>query len=138
MLFRSYRKRKALESYQTVLRKRLRGTYGTRADYSPYDVVATVYVYNLSETYLCYALAMYCDRGSFDAYHAERGDAACSYERLWHELRATVYVSDGSMNLSAMTEATATRDESAIDVAEAFDACDSPSFDIGFDFPSCD
>jgi hypothetical protein len=131
MLFRSYRKRKALESYQTVLRQRLRGTYGKRDHYEPYDVVSTARTYRLSETYLCYALAMYCDRASFDAYHAEQGDAACSYERLWHELHATVHVSDGSMNLSAMTDATATHDENVIDGGG--DACDSPSFDLGFD-----
>lgn len=157
MLFRSYRKRKALESYQTVLRRRLRGTHGKRDHYDPHDVVATARFYGLSETYLSYALAMYCDRAAFDAYHTARGDAS-SYDRLWHELRASVFVrgSDGSMNLSAMLDATATREDNALDFGDAADyavgdaasavgqvvgdaigavtdACDV-SFDFGFDF----
>lgn len=139
MLFRSYRKRKALESYQTVLRRRLRGICGKRAYYEPSAVVATARMYNLSETYLCYALAIYCEQASFDAYHAEVCDAACSYDRLCRELTATAFVqvSDGSMSLSGMMDATTTREENAIDLGDAVsDACDV-SFDFGIDF-SCD
>jgi hypothetical protein len=86
MIFRSYRKRKALESYSTVLGPRLRGRFGRREHYTADEVISTVGIYRLSRTYLCYALAMYCDRETFDAYHAERGDAACSYARLWREV----------------------------------------------------
>lgn len=76
-------------------------------------MVATARAYNLSETYLCYALAIYCDRAEFDAYHAERGDVACNYDRLWRELNAMV---TGSV---AALRPDANRDEGVADVGEA-------------------
>ena len=89
MIFRSYRKRKALQSYQRVLGPRLRGRFGRREYYTPAEIVDTAYAYKLSDAYLCYALAMYTDRAAFDAYHLERGDAACSFDRIWNELTPT-------------------------------------------------
>ena len=80
MLWKGYRKRKALESYRHVLGPRLRGLHGRREHYTPKEVVAAARRDRLSDDYLCYAIAMYCDRQAFDAYHAERGEAACSYE----------------------------------------------------------
>ncbi len=131
MLFRAYRKRKALERYQTELGQQLRGTYGERAHYEANSVAATARFYGFNDAFLCYALAMYADRESFDAYHAERGEA-CSYDRLWYELNTNVSVSDGSMNLSAMVAASS-HEESAIDVGDAFaGSYDSPG--ISFDF----
>jgi hypothetical protein len=129
MLFRSYRKRKALESYRHVLGPRLRATWGRREQYSPEEVVVTAATYHLSETFLCYALAMYCDRESFDRYHLERGET-CSYVKLWHELSA-VTVSDGSMNLSAMRAAN-DRESNAADTADALTETGS-SHDAGVD-----
>lgn len=35
MIFRSYRKRKAIESYHTILARRLRGLHGKREHYAP-------------------------------------------------------------------------------------------------------
>ena len=86
MMFRSYRKRQAIESYRTVLGRHLRGIYGRHEHFTPVEVIQTARAYQLSETYLCYALALYCDREVFDAYHAERGQVACSYARLRREV----------------------------------------------------
>lgn len=90
MLWKGYRKRKALERYRHVLGPRLRGLHGAREHYTPREVVATARREQLPEDYLCYAIAMYCDRASFDAYHVERGEVGCSYERMWAELSASV------------------------------------------------
>lgn len=98
MLFRSYRKRKALESYRHVLGARLRGTFGRREHYAPDEVATTARAYGLSDAFLCYALAMYCEREPFEAWHAERGEN-CSYDRLWHELNAWVGGADTGLRL---------------------------------------
>lgn len=104
MLFRSYRKRKALESYRHVLGPKLRATWGRKEHYTPDEVVVTASTYHLSESFLCYALAMYCDRESFDRYHHEQGDSACSYVRLWHELSFGVSGSDGRSLVEARAD----------------------------------
>lgn len=138
MLFRSYRKRKALESYRYVLGPRLRGLHGRKETYSAAEVLATARDYRLSETFLCYALAMYCDAEAFAAYHREQGEVACSYDRLWRELSQTV-----SYQRVAVMPVDLDADESLGDVAEALSdiahshsdaACDA--IDHAFDFVS--
>ena len=114
MLFRSYRKRKALESYRYLLGARLRGTHGRKETYSVDEVLGTARAHKLSDTFLCYALAMYCDREAFDAYHREHGEVACNYDRLWRELSQAV-----SYQRIAVMPAELDADEALGDVVDA-------------------
>jgi len=130
MLFRSYRKRKALESYRHVLGPKLRATWGRKEHYTPEEVVVTATTYHLSNSFLCYGLAMYCDRESFDRYHHEQGDAACSYVRLRNELNSNVTLGDGSTSFAAVHDAN-DHDASAADASTDLGGGTDTSCDTG-------
>lgn len=119
MIWRSYRKRKALRGYRTVLAKRLRGRYGAEKHYTPAQVEDTVRQCGLSGAFVCYALAMYCDRLAFDMHHAARGEA-CDYAAMRAELGARLFSGDTSFDGTTLT------DDASIDAA-----CDGGSFDGG-------
>lgn len=125
MIWRTYRKRKALRSYRTVLAKRLRGRYGTQKHYTPAQVEDTVRSYGLSDVFVCYALAMYCEQVAFDLHHAARGEA-CDYAAMRDELGARLFGGDTSFDGTTLT------DDASIDAAcDGGGAFDASGFDAG-------
>ncbi len=90
-MWKALRKRRALRSYRRQLPVHLRRTYGTQQHYPPEDVHYVIRRWGMSEVYACYALAMYCDRAMFDAFHASKGEA-CDYDRMRAEAGDTLPV----------------------------------------------
>jgi hypothetical protein len=103
MILASYRKRRALRSYRSTLGARLRGRYGTRQSYTPDEVRDTARWCGVSDVFLCYALAMYCERAAFDAYHAANGEA-CDYDAMRHEIGARLFDGDTSFDGATLTD----------------------------------
>jgi hypothetical protein len=77
-MFKWLRKRRAIKSYQRELGPRLRARHGTRRHYTPEEVHGTIREGRFSDEFHCFALAMYCNMTTFDAYHAAEG-IACDY-----------------------------------------------------------
>jgi hypothetical protein len=77
-MFRWLRKRRAIRTYQRELGPQLRAAYGEKRHYTREEVFGTVRAGGLSEEFDCFALAMYCERVEFDAYHQAAG-LACDY-----------------------------------------------------------
>lgn len=135
-MWKSYRKRKALRSYRSVLGQRLRGRFGTRRHYTPAEVGETARLYGLNELYLCYALAMYCERTAFDLHHAERGEA-CDYDAMRAEVGERLFAGDTSFDGSTLTDTSHPHAHADVDVGGSSD-CGGGGFDAGgFDGGGC-
>lgn len=80
-MFRWLRKRRAIRAYRRELGPQLRERYGSKRHYSREEVFGTVRARGFSEEFDCFALAMYCEQGEFDAYHQEAG-LACEYGEM--------------------------------------------------------
>ena len=74
-------KRRAIRRYRRRLGSALRRRYGREQHYTPEQVESTVVTKGLGIDFLCFALAMYCSRESFNAYHAARGEV-CDYDAM--------------------------------------------------------
>ncbi len=88
-MWRFLRKRRALRVYRTILFKHLRDTYGRKLYYSAEEVRGSVAALRVNEEFLCYALGMFCDQTSFDAFHAAAGEH-CDYGEMRTEVFAHV------------------------------------------------
>lgn len=89
-MWRYFRKRRALRAYRTTLVHQLRRTYGRKLYYSVEEVQTAVRdLRGAATAFDCYALAMFCEREAFDAYHAARGEA-CDYDGMRGEVFAHV------------------------------------------------
>lgn len=85
-IVRWFRRRSDLRSYRHRLRPALVERYGRVPSYTPAQVRTTAQLLGLSMDSICFALAMFCDRESFDADHAERGEA-CDFDAMLHAVR---------------------------------------------------
>lgn len=72
-MFRWLRKRRAIRAYRTELGTSLRARHGRKAHYTPEEVKGQLRAGRMSDEFRCYALAMYCDWRTFDAYHHAEG-----------------------------------------------------------------
>ena len=86
-MWRFLRKRRALRTYRTKLFHQLRDTFGRKLYYSSEEVVRAVRDLQASDEFVCYALGMYCDQATFDAYHAQHGQP-CDYGAMRTEVFA--------------------------------------------------
>ena len=80
-IVRWFRKRSDLRAYRHRLRPALVARYGRAPSYTPAQVRTTAEQLGLSTDLICYAYAMFCDRESFDEFHAARGEA-CDYDAM--------------------------------------------------------
>jgi hypothetical protein len=92
------RKRLALRAYRRKLAPALIHRYGREKHYTPAQVRKTVEALALSADYVCYALAAFCDRDSFDAHHAAVGET-CNWTEMRGELTASHSFSIGDHHL---------------------------------------
>jgi hypothetical protein len=77
-MFRWLRKRRAIKTYRGGLGTSLRARHGTKRHYTPAEVKGAIRDGRYSDEFHCFALAMYCDWLTFDAYHSARGEG-CDY-----------------------------------------------------------
>lgn len=77
----------AIRSYALSLGPKLQSRYGASRYYTPGQVKTTVREYGLNLNWVCYALCMYCDCGSFIQYHIEIGET-CDYGAMQSEVAA--------------------------------------------------
>jgi len=119
-MFKLFRKRRAMRAYRRQLGVKLRKRYGREKHYTPEQVRTTAISSNLGVDYLCFALAMYCDRDAFDAYHLAEGEA-CDYDAMRADIGNTYFGGDASF------------DATTFDAPDAGASCDSGSDTDGFD-----
>ncbi len=93
-MWKFLRKRRALRSYKTTLATKLRKRYGRERHYTPEQVKTTARDAGVSNAFICFAFAMYCDREAFDAYHLAAGES-CDYVAMREEIGPIVGV-DGT------------------------------------------
>ena len=75
----------AIRRYVKGLGPELRKRYGRANQYTPAVVKRTVEERGYNQNCLCYALAIYCSRQDFDAYHRATGEA-CDYDAMRGEV----------------------------------------------------
>lgn len=114
-MWRWIRKRLAVRSYRTALATRLRERYGRERAYTPEQVASCAVDAGVSTMFLCFAFAMFCDRASFDAFHAARGEA-CDYDGMRGELAPAIGV-----------------DHATFDATDVIDRFDHGGGDTSFD-----
>ena len=88
-MWRWFRKRRALRAYKTTLATKLRARYGRETHYTPDQVRSCASDAGLSMAFVCFAIAMYCDRAGFDTYHLEHGEV-CDYAAMRAEAGTTL------------------------------------------------
>ena len=84
-MWKYLRKRRAIRRYRRMLGHRLRARYGSEPHYTPEQVKRTAVDSGIDSAFICYALALYCERGAFDAYHRAEGET-CDYVAMRGEL----------------------------------------------------
>ena len=83
-MFRWLRKRRAIRAYQRGLGPQLRARHGNKRHYTPEEVHGTIRAGGLSDVFHCFALAMYCDMFTLNAYHHAEG-VVCDYGAMRSE-----------------------------------------------------
>jgi hypothetical protein len=89
-MFRWIRKRRAIKAYQRQLGPWLRATHGQRRHYTPAEVNWAIRNGRFSDEFHGYALSMYCDALTFDAYHRAQG-VACDYGAMRAECEVSSF-----------------------------------------------
>ncbi|HEY5938290.1 MAG TPA: DUF6559 family protein, partial [Kofleriaceae bacterium] len=74
--------------------------YGRERHYTPEQVRSTALYKGLGTAHICFALAMYCDRTSFDAYHHERGET-CDYDAMRADIGASYFGGDTTFDATS-------------------------------------
>jgi hypothetical protein len=77
-MFTWLRKRRAITTYRHELGQTLRARHGRKPHYTPDEVRGSIRERQLDDEFHCFALAMYCEWRTFDAYHSARGES-CDY-----------------------------------------------------------
>jgi hypothetical protein len=90
-MWRYLKKRRALRAYRTQLATKLRKRYGRERYYTPEQVKRTTRDAGLSIDYVCYAMAMFCERDAFDAFHRAEGES-CDYVAMRAEVGSAIGV----------------------------------------------
>ena len=80
-MWKSIVKKLALRSYRRRLPDLLRRRYGRETHYRPEQVESVARDHGFRLDYLCFAFAMFCERGVFDELHAARGET-CDYDAM--------------------------------------------------------
>jgi uncharacterized protein DUF6559 len=111
-MWRFFRKRKALRAYRTRLFQHLRLTYGRRLYYSTEEVKTSIGYLRIPDEFSCFALGMFCDQPTFDAYHAAAGES-CDYGAMRAEVFAHVA---GVVSYGDFIDAGCTPDGSHVDM----------------------
>ena len=131
-MWKRFQKRRAMRRYRRQLGVKLRRRYGRERHYTPEQVRTTAISSGLGTDHLCFALAMYCDRASFDAYHRAQGEV-CDYDAMRADVGAAYFGGDTAFDATSFD---------VLDASYATGACDSGGgggFDTGgFDGGGCD
>lgn len=84
-IFSKWRKRKSIVQYRKMLPAALAKDYGKSDTYFPNQVKATVERNNLNQSYLVYALALFCTPEEYTLYCKEQ-EIETSYEEAINEV----------------------------------------------------
>lgn len=133
-MWKRFQKRRAMRRYRRRLGVQLRRRYGRERYYTPEQVRTTAVFSSLGVDHLCFALAMYCDRTSFDAYHHERGEA-CDYDAMRADIGASYFGGDTTFDATSFDALDASYGTSDGHDAGGHDAGghDAGGYDGGFD-----
>lgn len=99
-MWKRFQKRRAMRRYRRRLGVQLRRRYGRERYYTPEQVKTTAVASSLGVDHLCFALAMYCDRASFDAYHQAQGEV-CDYDAMRADIGASYFGGDTTFDASS-------------------------------------
>jgi hypothetical protein len=122
-MWKRFQKRRAMRRYRRRLGVKLRRRYGRERYYTPEQVRSTAISGGLGVDYMCFALAMYCDRESFDAYHRANGEV-CDYDAMRADIGASYFGGDTNFDATSFD---------TLDDSYAVEASDGGSFGGGFD-----
>jgi hypothetical protein len=123
-MWKQFQKRRAMRTYRRRLGVQLRRRYGRERHYTPEQVRTTAISGGLGTYHLCFALAMYCDRESFDAYHREHGEV-CDYDAMRSSIGAAYFGGDTTFDATSfdvLDASYATSDGGASDFGGGYDA----------------
>jgi hypothetical protein len=97
------RKRLAIRGYTRGLGRELRRRHGRRSNYTPAQVKQTIEDSGFCTVFMCYALAMYCDRDAFTEHHRNAGES-CDYDAMRFEIGQQIFQGDTSFDASAVID----------------------------------